>query len=46
MQHICRKGFAHHVAMNSYHCANIVAEALESYLGWDVHLHQGAQCVS
>src|SRR5215471_556758 len=41
MQHICRKGFEHHVAMNGSHCAGSVAEALESYLGWDVYLHQG-----
>jgi L-fucose isomerase-like protein len=41
MQHICRKGFEHHVAMNSSHCAGSVAEALQCYLGWDVYLHPG-----
>jgi len=41
MHHICRKGFEHHVAMNSSQCAGSVAEALESYLGWDVYLHRG-----
>jgi len=41
MQHICRTGFEHHVAMNSSHCAASVAEALQSYLGWEVYLHQG-----
>jgi L-fucose isomerase-like protein len=41
MQHICRKGFEHHVAMNGSHCAASVAEALQSYLSWDVYLHQG-----
>ncbi|HKW18893.1 MAG TPA: L-fucose/L-arabinose isomerase family protein [Terriglobales bacterium] len=40
MQHICRSGFEHHVAMNGSHCAESVAEALESYFGWDVYLHQ------
>lgn len=42
LQHICRTGFEHHVAMNRSNCAASVAEALESYFGWDVYLHQGA----
>jgi L-fucose isomerase-like protein len=42
MQHICRSGFEHHVAMNGSHCAASVAEALHTYLGWDVYRHQGA----
>jgi L-fucose isomerase-like protein len=42
MRHICRSGFEHHVAMNRSHCAASVAEALESYLRWNVYLHQQA----
>lgn len=40
MQHICRSGFEHHVAMNGSHCAASVAEALELYFGWDLYLHK------
>jgi L-fucose isomerase-like protein len=33
MPHICRKGFEHHAAMHGSHCADGVAEVLQSYLG-------------
>jgi L-fucose isomerase-like protein len=36
MRHICKNGHAHHAAMNASHVADIVAEAFEDYLGWDV----------
>lgn len=39
MRHICKNGFEHHVAMNASHCAGILAEAFETYLGWDVYRH-------
>lgn len=39
MHYICLNGFEHHAAMNGSHCAATVAEALGTYLGWDVHLH-------
>lgn len=39
MQYICLNGFEHHAAMNGSHCASPVAEALGTYLGWDVYLH-------
>lgn len=39
MRFICRNGFEHHAAMNASHCAGILAEAMETYLGWDVHRH-------
>jgi L-fucose isomerase, C-terminal domain/DinB family len=42
MQHLCRKGFEYHVAINSSHCSSSIAEALQSYLGGDVYLHQAA----
>jgi len=39
MHYICLNGFEHHAAMNGTHCAAAVAEALGTYLGWDVYLH-------
>jgi len=41
MRYICRNGFEHHAAMNASYCAAPVAEAFETYLGWDVHRHEG-----
>jgi L-fucose isomerase-like protein len=40
MRMICRRGFEHHAAMNGSHSAAILAEAWETYLGWDVHVHR------
>jgi L-fucose isomerase-like protein len=40
LQFICRNGFEHHVAMNLARTAAPVCEALETYLGWDVHRHE------
>jgi L-fucose isomerase-like protein len=40
MRLICRRGFEHHAAMNASTCAGVMAEAMQTYLGWDVHLHQ------
>jgi len=39
MQYICKMGFEHHVAMNMSRKANAVAEALGTYMGWDVYCH-------
>jgi L-fucose isomerase-like protein len=39
MRFICRRGFEHHAAMNASHSAGILVEAMENYLGWDVHRH-------
>ena len=39
MRFVCRNGFEHHAAMNASHCAGILAEAMDTYLGWDVHRH-------
>ncbi len=35
MNHICREGFEHHVAMVRGEVVEIVQEALERYLGWE-----------
>ena len=39
MRFVCRNGFEHHAAMNASHCAGILAEAMDTYLGWEVHRH-------
>jgi L-fucose isomerase-like protein len=39
MQYICRHGFEHHAAMNPSQSAAILAEAFETYLGWEVYYH-------
>jgi hypothetical protein len=41
LRHICKNGYEHHVAMSASHCAEILAEAFETYLGWDVYQHPG-----
>jgi L-fucose isomerase-like protein len=39
MRLICRRGFEHHAAMNASHTADILVEAFDQYLGWDVYRH-------
>lgn len=39
MRYICRNGFEHHAAMNASQCAGVLAESLETYLGWSVYHH-------
>lgn len=41
MRYICKNGFEHHCAMNASHTANILADAFDTYFGWDVYQHQG-----
>jgi L-fucose isomerase-like protein len=41
MRYVCKNGFAHHAAMNRSNVADILAEAFETYLGWDMYHHQG-----
>ena len=41
LKHVCKNGFEHHVAMNASGVADIVAEAWQTYLKWDVYHHQG-----
>ncbi|HEX7974314.1 MAG TPA: L-fucose/L-arabinose isomerase family protein [Anaerolineales bacterium] len=41
MRYICKNGFAHHTAMSGSQVSGIIQEAFETYLGWDVYLHQG-----
>ena len=39
MRYICKNGFEHHAAMNRSHSGTILAEAFETYFGWDVYKH-------
>jgi L-fucose isomerase-like protein len=41
LQHVCKNGFEHHVAMNAAPTAAILAEAFETYMGWEVYHHRG-----
>lgn len=40
LQYICRNGFEHHVAASLSQTAEAIKEALGTYLGWDVYLHE------
>lgn len=40
LQHICKNGYEHHVAMNLSEVADAVYEAFTTYLGWDVYYHK------
>lgn len=40
MKYICKNGFEHHVALVRADVAGIIEEALESYLGWDLYVHE------
>jgi L-fucose isomerase-like protein len=40
MRYICRNGFEHHAAMSASQTASILAEAFETYLGWEVYYHR------
>ena len=39
MDYVCKNGFEHHVALTRDHCADVLHEALETYLGWDLYHH-------
>ena len=40
LKFICKQGFEHHCAMVRSHCADIVTEAVTTYLGWDFYVHE------
>lgn len=40
MKYICKNGFEHHVALVRADVAGVIEEALESYLGWDLYVHE------
>ncbi len=39
LQYVCRHGFEHHVAISVSHTADILFEAFDNYLGWEVYYH-------
>lgn len=39
MKYICKFGFEHHCAMNASQVADVLAEAFDTYMGWDVYYH-------
>jgi L-fucose isomerase-like protein len=41
LKYICKNGFEHHVAMTMGSVAPVLAEAFETYMGWDVYHHAG-----
>jgi L-fucose isomerase-like protein len=41
MQYVCKNGFEHHTAMNASLSADILHEAFETYMGWEVYHHGG-----
>ncbi|MBQ9202224.1 MAG: fucose isomerase [Bacteroidales bacterium] len=40
MRHICKNGYEHHVAMCRTHVADIIEEAVDTYLDWDLYRHE------
>lgn len=40
IKHICRNGFEHHVAMVRNDVKDILNEAIEGYLGWNLYVHE------
>lgn len=40
MKFICKNGFEHHVAMVRTDVVEILREAIENYLGWDLYVHE------
>ncbi len=40
MKHICKNGFEHHVALVRGNVKDILDEAIESYLGWKIYVHE------
>lgn len=40
MKFICKNGFEHHVAMVRTNVVPILQEAIETYLGWELYVHE------
>jgi len=39
MRYVCKQGFEHHVVMTQSKSADVLAEALGNYFGWEVYEH-------
>jgi L-fucose isomerase-like protein len=44
LRYVCANGFEHHVVMTRSKSADVLAEALGNYLGWDTHVHEHSEC--
>lgn len=40
MRYVCKNGFEHHAAMTTAHVADVLAEAFETYFGWETYHHR------
>lgn len=40
MKHICKNGYEHHVGIVRAHVADILEEAIDNYLGWNLYVHE------
>jgi len=40
MNHLCKKGFDHHIAMSRGNSADLLAEVFGNYFGWNVYRHR------
>jgi len=40
LDYMCKNGFEHHVAVTRGHVADVLDEALTTYLGWDLYHHE------
>jgi len=40
LKYLCKNGFEHHVAMTRGRVSAIIEEAVGSYLGWEMYVHQ------
>lgn len=43
MKHICRNGFEHHVALVRGDVADILKDAIDNYIGWDLYVHNDTE---
>lgn len=41
LNHLVKNGFEHHVAVTRGHVADVLNEAITTYLGWDLYYHNG-----
>jgi L-fucose isomerase-like protein len=41
LRYVCRNGFEHHAAVSASQVADILAEAFETYLDWELYYHEG-----
>jgi L-fucose isomerase-like protein len=40
LDYVCKNGFEHHVAVARDHVADVLNEAIETYLDWDLYYHR------